>query len=87
MQADGGACGGTRARRLDQERPGRLDQKPLTQERLALETGVPTASLGVEDPQLCPATRWPEPVPADDHLGPLSDDIPAEPDPRSTGQL
>ena len=59
----------------------------IGEERIAPEAGIPPTALGVEDPQLCPAARWPEPVAADDHLGPLADDVPAEPDPRSAGKL
>jgi hypothetical protein len=90
MQADGGVCGGARA---GQARDGQAGQRRVRraarigEECVALEAGVSTAALGVQDPQLCPATRRPEPIPADNHLGALPDDIPTEPDPRSTGQL
>jgi len=57
------------------------------EERVAGEAGIPAAAVGVQDPQLGPAARRPEPVAADDHLGPLADHVPAEPDPRSTGEL
>jgi len=59
----------------------------IGEERVAPEAGIPAAALGVEDPQLCLAARWPEPVAADDHLGSLADHVPAEPDPRSAGKL
>jgi hypothetical protein len=75
MQADGGVCGvaGDQAR-------GRAAAR-IDEERVPPEAGIPATAIGVEDPQLGPATRRSEPVPADDHLGPLSDHVPAEPDP------
>ena len=59
----------------------------IGEERLTPEAGISATAFGVEDPQLGPAARRPEPVPADDHLGPLADHVPAEPDPRPTGKL
>ena len=60
-------------------------QGSVAQEGVAQEAGIPAATVRVEDPKLRPAARRTEPVPADDDLGALADDIPAEPDPRSTG--
>ena len=57
------------------------------EERLAEEAGVPTATLRVEDPELRPPPRRAGPVPGDDHLRPLADDIPTEPDPGPSGEL
>jgi hypothetical protein len=82
MQADGGVCGGVAG---DQAR-GRAATR-IDEERVAPEAGIPATAVGVEDPQLRPATRWSEPVPADEHLGPLPDHVPAEPDPRAPGEL
>ena len=82
MQADGGVCGWVAG---DQAR-GRAATR-IDEERVAPEAGIPAAAFGVEDPQLRPATRWSEPVPADEHLGPLPDHVPAEPDPRAPGEL
>jgi hypothetical protein len=79
MQVDGGVRGGVRA---SADRAGRIGE-----ERVAPEAGVPAAPLRVEDPKLCPPACRSEPVSADEHLGALPDDIPTEPDPRSTGQL
>jgi hypothetical protein len=81
MQADGGICGGAAG---DQAR-GRAAR--IDKEHVAPEAGIPATALGVEDPQLRPATRWAEPIPADKHLGPLPDHVPAEPDPRAPGEL
>ena len=51
------------------------------------ETAVPIATLGVEDPELGSFPRRPVPAAGDDRLGPLPDDVPAEPDPGSPLQL
>jgi hypothetical protein len=45
------------------------------------ETAVPIATLGVEDPELRPSPRRPVAAPGDERLGPLADDVAAEPDP------
>jgi len=82
MQADGGVCGGVGGNQARGRVASRIDE-----ERVAPEAGIPASALGVEDPQLRPATRGSEPVPADEHLGPLPDHVPAEPDPRATGKL
>ncbi len=78
-------CGGARAGQAD-TRPARR-APGIGEERVAQEAGVPATPLRVEDPNLCSTPRRPEPVPADEHFGALPDDIPAEADPRSTGQL
>src|SRR5688500_3423442 len=67
----------------------RLDQlnRPRVQEALAAEAGVALAAVGVQDLEGRPAAGWPGPVTGDDHLRSLADHVPAEPDPRSTGQL
>ena len=59
----------------------------IGQERLAEETGVPTSALRVEDPEVRPPTRRTGPVAGDDHLRPLADDVPAQPDPRPSSEL
>ncbi len=51
------------------------------------EAGVTFAAVGVEDPQVCPPARRAEAVPGDHHLGPLPDDVAAEPDPGPAGEL
>ncbi len=76
MQADGGVCGVVTSGQAGGRPAARIDE-----ECVAHEAGIPAAALGVEDPQLGPPARWPEPVPADEHLGSLSDHIPAQPDP------
>jgi hypothetical protein len=85
MQADGGVCRGVRAGQADTD-PAR-PAPWIGEERVAQEAGIPAAPFRVEDPNLCSTPCRPEPVPADEHLGALPDDIPAEADPRSTGQL
>ena len=82
MQADGGVCGGVAGDQARGRAAARIDE-----ERVLREAGIPATALGVEDPQLGPATRRSEPVPADEHLGPLPDHVPAEPDPRAPGKL
>lgn len=51
------------------------------------EAGVPRPTLGVEDLDLDSAPRRSEPVPGDEDLGPLADDVPPEPDPPPAGEL
>ncbi len=51
------------------------------------ETAVPLATLGVEDPELRPSPRRPVAAAGHERLGPLADDVPPEPDPRSPDQL
>ncbi len=63
------------------------DDGGIAEEWLAEEAGVPVAALRIEDPELHPAPRRSGPVPGDDHLRPLADDVPAEPDPRPPGEL
>ena len=57
------------------------------EEALPTEAGVALTAVGVQDLEGRPATRWAGPVTGDDHLRSLADHVPAEPDPRSTGQL
>jgi hypothetical protein len=59
----------------------------VEQQRVVGEAGVSSATLGVEDPELGPATGRPEPGPGDGRLGGLADDVASEPDPRSSDQL
>jgi hypothetical protein len=51
------------------------------------EAGIPLAAVGVEDPELGPATRWAITVPGDHHPRPLADDVPAETDPVTPVEL
>jgi len=51
------------------------------------ETAIPLATLGVEDPELGPSPRRPIAAAGHERLGPLADDVPAEPDPRPPRQL
>ena len=51
------------------------------------ETAVPLATLGVQDPELRPSARRPVAAPGDERLGPLADDVPAEPDPGPPHEL
>lgn len=75
-----GGIGSTIAGRPDGRRIG-------PEKRIPAQAGVPVAAVRVEDPELCPPPRRPEPVPGDDHLRPLADDIPAEPDPRPADEF
>ena len=59
----------------------------VAEEVVAGETTVPLPSLRVEDPELCPPPRRAVPVAGDRHLRPLADDVAAQPDPRSAGEL
>ncbi len=51
------------------------------------ETAVPLATLGVEDPELRPSPRRPVAAAGDERLGPLADDVAAEPDPGPPCEL
>ena len=51
------------------------------------ETAVPIATLGVEDAELGPPPRRPVSTACDERLGPLPDDVAAEPDPRPPFEL
>ena len=51
------------------------------------ETAVPLATLGVEDPELRPSARRPVAAAGDECLGPLADDVAAEPDPATSLEL
>jgi len=59
----------------------------VAEEQFAGQAPVAVAALRVEDPQLRPPARRAESVPGDHHLGPLADDVAAQPDPRSPGEL
>ena len=59
----------------------------LDEEPVAAEAGVALAAVRVQDPQRRSPARWAGPIAGDDHLRSLADHVPAEPDPRSTGQL
>ena len=63
------------------------EQPVLLQEARPAEAGIALPTVGVQDPEGCPPARWASPVAGDDHLRSLADDVPAEPDPRSTGEL
>jgi hypothetical protein len=71
-------------------RSGRLNQPQLrfvAEEVRLAEAGVAFATVGVEDLERGSPARWAGPIAGDDHLRLLSDDVPAEPDPRPAGQL
>jgi hypothetical protein len=53
----------------------------------AVEAAVALAALGVEDPELRPPARRPEPVAGDRHVRSLADDVAPEPDPCSAREL
>jgi hypothetical protein len=53
----------------------------------AAETAIPLAALGVEDPQLGPTPRRPVAAAANDRVGPLTHDVPMEPDPADPTEL
>lgn len=59
----------------------------LDQEVVPGQAGVPFAALGIEDPERRSPARRSVPVMGDHGLGPLSDDVPTQPDPRPTSQL
>ena len=53
----------------------------VEEEVRAAEAAIALPALGVEDPELRPSPRRPEPVPGHGHLGLLADDVATEPDP------
>jgi hypothetical protein len=57
------------------------------EERVPAEAGIALAAVGVEDPDGRVAARRARPVPGDDDLGGLADDVPAEADPGLPGKL
>jgi hypothetical protein len=79
----------SRARLARALRSGRLNQPQrfIVEESVASEAGIALAAVRVEDPEGRPAARWTGPVAGDHHLRSLADHVPAEPDPRSAGQL
>ncbi len=71
-------------------RSGRLNQtqqRVVAEQVLAAEAGVAWASVRVQDPEGRSPAGWTGAIARDDHLRSLADHVPAEPDPRSTGQL
>jgi hypothetical protein len=68
----------------------RLNQSQLrfiAEQARPAEAGIALAAVGVEDLERGSPARWAGPIAGDDHLRSLSDDVPAEPDPRSAGQF
>jgi hypothetical protein len=61
--------------------------RPKVQQLGPAEAGVTLPSVGIQDPEGRSPSRWPGPAAGDDHLRSLADDVPAEADPRSTGEL
>jgi hypothetical protein len=53
----------------------------VEEELRAAETAIALPALGVEDLELRPSPRRPEPVPGHGHFGLLADDVATEPDP------
>lgn len=51
------------------------------------ETAVPLATLGVQDPELRSSAGRPVAAAGDERLGPLADDVAAEPDPAASLEL
>lgn len=68
-------------------RLGQLNQPPVAEQLVAPEAGVARASVGVQDPEGRSPAGWAGAIARDHHLRSLADHVPAEPDPRSTGQL
>jgi hypothetical protein len=62
-------------------------QRFVVEQLVAAEAGIALAAVGVQDPKAGSPARWAGPITGDDHLRSLADLVPAEPDPRSTGQL
>ena len=69
-------------------RSDRLNQPQfIAEEDVSTEAGVALAAVGIEDPKAGSPAGWAGPIAGDDHLRSLADHVPAEPDPRLTGQL
>jgi hypothetical protein len=64
-----------------------LNQPPVKEQLVAAEAGVARPSVGIQDPEGRSPARRSGAITRDHHLRSLADDVPAEPDPRSTGQL
>ncbi len=67
-------------------RSGQLN-RPTIQKFLTPEASVASSSVGVQDPEGRSPAGWAGAIARDHHLRSLADHVPAEPDPRSTGQL
>jgi hypothetical protein len=78
---DGGGLGRWR------DGPAGWSGQGFPEKRLASQTPVALAAFRVQDPQLRPPARRAESVSGDHHLRPLADDVAAQADPRSPGQL
>jgi hypothetical protein len=63
------------------------DERLGLEEIRPAEAGVARPAIGIEDLDLGPAPYRTEPVPGDDDLRPLADDISPEPDPGAPGEL
>ena len=66
---------------------GWLNQPPVVQQAVVAEAGVARSTVRIQDPEGRAAAGWTGAIARDDHLRSLADHVPAEPDPRSTGQL
>ena len=64
-----------------------MDRGLIEEEIRAAETGVPFTALGVEDPEGRPFARRPVSIAGDHGLRALADDVPAQPDPGTPGEL
>lgn len=64
-----------------------MSRRIVAKEIRPAEATIAVPALGVEDPELRPPARCPVPAPGDERLRPLSDDIPAEPDPARPMEL
>ena len=67
--------------------PSAGEAEAVDEEVVAAEAGVARPSVGVQDPEGRSPAGWAGAVARDHHLRSLADHVPAEPDPRSTGQL
>ena len=59
----------------------------VAEEVVATEAGVALPTLRVEDPEGGPLPRRAVAIAGDQRLGPLTDDVAPEPDPRPPGKL
>jgi hypothetical protein len=62
-------------------------RRSLVEEGRPAEASIARSAVRVQDPDLRPATRWTEATAGHLHLGPLADDVTAEPDPGPAPEL
>lgn len=69
------------------EGPARWGGRETGEELVTAQAGVPLAAIGIEDPERGSPPRRADPAATHHDLGHLAHHVPAEPDPRATGEF